>query len=115
MTQTSSNAPDLFTRPPRGVLPISKGGDLVVDFLQAIDGVFTDYAPGVAVRLVLDTDPLGISATAVISGYHAVCKVESESADGVLPNTTWRCVVSYPTVPTTEIVAYNGTTARADS
>ena len=107
-------APLIFAIPPRGTLPISKGGDIVVDFLQRIDGVYTDYAPGVVVKLVIDAKPQAISVDAVITTYHAVCRVESQDADGVNDGTMWRCIVSYPTIPTTEVIAMNGVTVRAD-
>lgn len=106
--------PEIINRPPRGAIPLSKGGDLVIDFLQRIDGVHTDYAPGVFVKLVIDIPSDEIDAIAVISGFHAVCKVESEVSDLINPGVSWRCVVSYPTVPRTEIVAMNGTITRAD-
>jgi len=106
--------PEIFARPPRGTIPLSKGGDLVVDFQQRIDGIHTDYASGVYVKLIIDVTHDEIDALATISGFHAVCKVESEIADSVNPGVAWRCVVSYPTVPRTEIVAMNGTIARAD-
>ena len=108
-------SPLIFAIPPRGTLPISKGGDIVVDFRQKIDGVYTDYSPGVVVKLEIDTSPQVISVNAAITTYHAVCRVESDAADGVHEGTTWRCIVSYPTIPTTEVIAMNGITVRADS
>lgn len=113
-TAAAPLAPEIFARPPRGTIPLSKGGDLVVDFQQRIDGVHTDYASGVFVRLVIDTPHDTIDAIATISGFHAFCKVESEVADSINAGVAWRCLVSYPTVPRTEIVAMNGTITRAD-
>lgn len=107
-------ATDAFPRPPSRTLPLSKGGDLVVDFLQTIDGAFADYALGVTVTLQIDTTPQ-IVAPGVISTYHAVCRVEFEVADTVPTATPWRCVVGYPTTPSTETVAMNGITSRADT
>jgi len=108
---------DVFNRPPRRVLPLSKGGDLVVDFLQSIGGVYVNYDIGVNVNLVIESTPhsAGVIAPAVTVDYHAVCKVESGIVDDIPAGTIWRCVVSYPTIPTTEIVAMNGITDRADS
>lgn len=110
----SSSSADAFPRPPSRILPLSKGGDLVIDFLQTIDGINTDYALGVTVTLQVDAEP-PIVAPGVISGYHAVCRVEFEVADTVPDNTQWRCIVGYPTIPTTEVVAMNGVTSRADA
>lgn len=105
---------DAFPRPPRQTLPLSKGGDLLVDFLQMIDGVYENYDSGVTVTLVIDTVP-PIVAVASVSAYHAECQVDSAVTDDVPENIPWRCVVSYPTTPTSEVVAMNGLTARADS
>lgn len=107
------SAPELFARPPRGIIPLSKGGDLVIDFLQKVEGVYTNYGPGVTVTLAIETPTL-TTAVATITGYHALCRVESTITDSIEPETKWRCVVSYPTVPTTEVVAMNGTISRAD-
>jgi hypothetical protein len=105
---------ELFTRPPRGIIPLSKGGDLVIDFMQKIDNDYVDYQPGVAVTLIVDTVTIDLTATATINGYHAVCRLESTEMDLITNTAIWRCVVSYPTIPTTEIVAMNGTIVRAD-
>lgn len=95
------------------MLPVSKGGDIVIDFLQKIDGVYTEYAAGVIVKLEIDI-PETVSATASISTYHAVCKIESTVSDTIPNGSFWRCVVSYPTFPTTEVVAMNGRVKRFD-
>lgn len=105
---------EAFPRPPSRLLPISKGGDLVVDFIQAINGVITNYAPGVTVTLQIDTDT-PIVASASITTFNAVCRVEYPVADLIAADTPWRVVVSYPTVPTTEVVGMNGVTERADT
>ena len=103
----------LFEIPAVFDLPLSKGKDLVVDFIQKIDGVLTDYAAGMTVTLVIETDT-PITATAVIDTYHAVCRIESTVADTIPKGKYWRVVVSYPTTPTTEDVPMNGKTIRAD-
>lgn len=105
---------DAYPRPPSRILPLSKGGDLVIDFLQMVDDVYVNYAPGVTVSLQIDTDT-PIVAVAAISAYHAVCRVEFPVTDAIRDNTPWRVVVSYPTTPTTEVVGMNGVTARADT
>lgn len=108
--------------PPKLGLPVSRGGDLIVDFTQKVNDVYTDYSAGVSVQLQVDVQnpgkppppPTVITATAEINNYHAVCRIESEVAD-VIPNgSLWRCVVSYPTSPTTEVVGINGRIQRSD-
>src|SRR5258708_5153852 len=74
------HATDVFDRPPRRKLPLSKGGDVVIDFLQTIDGLYVNYSSGVSVTLQIDATP-PIAAPASISTYHAVCRVESAVAD----------------------------------
>lgn len=103
----------LFPTPARYGLPLSKGGDLVVDFMNKPGGTFTAYDGSVSVSLVIDTDT-PIVATATITGYHAVCKVQSDVADTVKIGTLWRCIVSTAGSPSTEVVAVNGRVVRAD-
>lgn len=110
---TSMVATEAFPRPPSRTLPLSKGGDLTIDFLQMIDGQYANYASGVTVTLQIDTTPQ-IVVIATISTYHAVCQVPFVDADSTVAGTPWRCIVGYPTTPTTEIVAMNGVTTRAD-
>jgi hypothetical protein len=107
---------NLFDPPPKYFLPLSKGGDLSVDFRNNPsndDATFVDYDSGVTVTLVIDTDPV-ISAPATITTYHAYVKVESTVADAIAANVSWRLIVSTPTSPTTETVAANGKTKRFD-
>jgi hypothetical protein len=106
----------LFTPPPVFDLPLSKGGDLSVDFLNNPSGdgtTFVDYGAGVTVTLVIDTEPV-TTAPAVVSTYHAAVKLESTVTDAILPRTPWRLIVSSPTTPTTETVAANGKVKRFD-
>lgn len=106
----------LFAPPPIYDLPLSKGGDLSVDFRNNpnSDGTtFVDYEAGVTVTLTIDTDPV-IEADASIDGYHAYVKVESAVVDLVKARVAWRAVVSTPTSPPTETVAANGKTQRFD-
>lgn len=109
--------PALFTPPPVFGLPLSKGGDLVVDFMNKVPGsnpaAYTDYPEGVAVMLMIDTDT-PIQAAATISTYHAVVRVESAVADTIRPGKLWRCIYQLPGDPTTEIIAVNGRTERHD-
>lgn len=107
---------NLFEPPPVFDLPLSKGGDLSVDFLNNPSGdqtTFVDYGPGVTVTLVIDTTP-PTSAPAVVSTYHAAVKIESTVTDGIASRTGWRLIVSSPTSPTTETVAANGKVKRFD-
>lgn len=107
---------------PKMPLPVSKGGDLIVDFMQKIDDVYTDYASGVSVKLEVDIQGIGKPAPPLqtvtgfgdITAFHAVCRIESEVADLITPGSLWRCIVSYPTVPSTEVIAMNGRVIRSD-
>lgn len=99
----------LFPTPPIFNLPLSKGGDLEVDFMNKVDGVYTDYADGVSITLVIDTDS-PLTADAVMTGHHAVCTVQSEDADDVKSGTRWRCVLTTDS----DIVVANGRVVRAD-
>lgn len=110
-----------FYTPPKNQLPVSKGGDIVIDFMLNVDDVHTSYGPGVAVRLEIDIPENGnqpaetLSVAAAISTYHAVCKIEAAEADTIPGGSLWRCVVSYPTIPeSTEIVGMNGQVKRED-
>ncbi len=106
----------LFPPPPKYVLPLSLGGDLSVDFQNNPSGdgaTFVNYAGGVTVTLIVDTTT-PIQATATISTYHAVVKIESTVTDTVPGGTKWRLIVSTPTSPTTETVAAYGAVKRFD-
>jgi hypothetical protein len=108
---------NLFDPPPIYNLPLVKGQDLVVDFKNKVPGsnpaTYVDYDAGVTVSLVIDTDPV-TTAAAVITGYHAVCRVESADSDAIAKGKFWRCIISLPGSPTTERVPVNGVTIRAD-
>lgn len=108
---------NLFNPPPIYTLPLVKGQDLVIDFKNKTPGsdpaVYVDYDAGVTVSLVIDTDPV-TTAAAVITGYHAVCRVESTASDAIGKGKLWRCVVTLPGSPATERVPVNGVTARFD-
>lgn len=112
-----TNIPNLFDPPPKYVLPLSKGGDLSVDFRNNPSGdgaTFVDYDAGVTVTLYIETDA-PISQAATVSTYHATVKIESTVADTIPTGKQWRLVVSTPTTPTTETVAANGKTKRFDA
>lgn len=108
---------NLFDPPPTYDLPLVKGQDLVIDFKNKTPGsnpaAYVDYDAGVAVSLVIDTDPV-TTAVGVITGHHAVCRVESTVSDAIAKGKLWRCVVSLPGSPTTERVPANGVTIRSD-
>lgn len=107
---------NLFDPPPTYDLPLSKGGDLSVDFQNNPSGdntTFVDYGSGVTVTLLIDTNPQ-LTAAATVSGHHATVKVESTVADEIAPRTPWRLIVSSPTSPTTETVAAYGKVKRFD-
>lgn len=107
----------LFKPPPVYGLPLSKGGDLIVDFRNKVPGsdppAYADYPDGVQIKLVIDTDT-PIQATAVMSTSHAVVRVESEVADTIPGGKLWRCIYQQAGSPTTDKVAANGRTERYD-
>lgn len=106
----------LFDPPPVFDLPLSKGGDLSVDFLNNPSGdetTYVDYGVGVTVTLIIDTQPV-TTAPASVSTFHAAVKIESTVTDGIASRTPWRLIVSSPTSPTTETVAANGKVRRFD-
>lgn len=108
---------NLFDPPPLYDLPLVKGQDLVVDFKNKQPGsspaVYIDYGVGVTVSLVIDTDTV-TTAPAVITGHHAVCRIESAASDAIPKGKLWRCVISLPGSPSTERVPVNGITQRFD-
>lgn len=104
---------NLFDPPDVYVLPLVKGQDLAVDFQKVdADGNPVDYTEDESVQLVIDTDT-PTTADAVITGNHAVCRVESTVTDAVKV-VPWRCVVSTAGDPSTETVPCNGKTKRYD-
>lgn len=118
--------PFLFSPPPKYYLPLSLGGDLVVDFQNNPSGdeaTFVNYASGVSVTLIIDTT-VAITAAATVSGYHANVLIPNDNteattlgltagADSVPAGTGWRLIVA-TTTPATEIVAAYGTVKRFD-
>lgn len=108
--------------PPKLPLPVSKGGDLVIDFMQKIDNVYTNYSSGVTVKLEVDIQGPGKPAPPVqtvtgvgdITDFHAVCRIESEVADLIKDGSLWRVIISYPTDPSTDVVGMNGRVSRSD-
>lgn len=105
--------PNLFDPPPKYVLPLSKGGDLAVQFLNDPDGDgnYVDYADGVTVTMRIDSDPQ-VVAVATITGHTATVKVESTVTDAIDGDVAWRLILSTPTTPSTEVVAAYGKTKR---
>lgn len=107
--------PNLFTPPPKANLPLSLGGDLLVDFRNNPSGdgaTFANWDTGVTVTLVIDTSPQ-IAQPATISTYHAVVQVASTICDMVPNSTAWRLLVDVPS-PAAQIVAVNGRVVRSD-
>lgn len=107
---------NLFEPPPKYTLPLSKGGDLVVDFRNDPnnDEDYVDYDSGVTVTLIVETDP-ALEVEADITGHHAVVKIESTVADTIPTGTVWRLIHSSPTDPSTETVAAYGKVKRFDA
>jgi hypothetical protein len=118
----------LFDPTPRFDLPVSKGGDLLVDFVykpQLVDGdgepvldgegkpqfAVADYPAGATVRLVIEASP-EVTADAAISGHLATALVDFTIVDTVRHKTPWRVVM---TVDGIDQVLANGKVARHDS
>lgn len=90
--------PFLFTPPPKYTLPLSLGGDLVVDFKNNPSGdgaTFVNYASGVAVSLVIDTTS-PVTAAATVSGSDANVFIDNTVTDTIPAGTGWRLLVSSP-------------------
>lgn len=105
---------NLYPPPPVYDLPLSLGGDLIVDFVRVdTNGDPLAYDPGTIVKLTIDTAP-ATTATATITDEHALVKIESTALDPIPKRTLWRAVVSLTTDPSTELVVANGKTSRAD-
>lgn len=108
----------LFDPPPTYELPLVRGQDLIVDFKNRIPNSdpadYVSYDPGVQVALIIDTDDAQTVATAVIDGHHAVCRIESTVSDAIPSGKLWRCRITLPGNPTTDLVAMNGKTIRKD-
>lgn len=105
---------NLFEPPPAYLLPLSKGGDLVVDFVRVdANGDPIAYDGGTTVTLTIDT-ATPITGNATINAEHALIKIESTELDTVAGGVLWRCVATLPTEPATDIVIANGKTKRAD-
>lgn len=107
---------NLFNPPQVFSLPLSLGGDLVVDFQNNPSGdgsTFVAWADGVTVTLVIDA-ATPVMAAATITGAHAVIHVPYALVDVVKAKTLWRLLVVTPGSPSTETVAVNGLVVRAD-
>ncbi|MCG7607074.1 hypothetical protein [Mycobacterium sp. CnD-18-1] len=119
--------PELFSSPQVFELPLSKGGDLYVDFIykplvvgENGDPVLSNgqkqyevanYPTGAVVKLVIDTDT-PIESEATITDEHAVVWVQSEVIDTVPKSKLWRVIITYSNG--LDKVMCNGVTARRD-
>lgn len=109
----------LFPPPLVRVLPVSLGGDIIVDFKNRVPNsnpvAYLDYPNDISVTLVIGEGADKIVKTATISTHHAVCRVESSVADTLKDTTLWACIVHVAGSPQTDdIVAINGTLERND-
>ena len=106
----------LFDPPTTHSLPVSWHADLVVDF-QNYDPDDTtttiDYEAGTHAYLDIKTDPV-TRVEAQITGFHAVCRVESDVTDTLRTGTLWVFLLSLPGDPTTEVPVVNGVVERFD-
>lgn len=119
--------PELFTPPQVFELPLSKGGDLYLDFIYKplvvdengepiLDNgqkqyAVADYPDGATVKLVIDADdPIVVEAD--ISDEHAIVWEQSEVADLIPKNRLWRAVITYSNG--LDVVLCNGVTVRKD-
>lgn len=105
----------LFPPTPAKTLPVSLHSDIIVDFKNRVPGsdpiAYTDYPGEISIDLIIGN----IVAPAVISTYHAVCRVESTVADTITDGTLWACVVRVAGIPQSDdTVPINGTIERHD-
>jgi hypothetical protein len=107
---------NLFDPPPKYAMPLSAGGDMVVDFRNNPTGdgtTFVAYEAGVTLTLYVDTDtPTEVDAD--ITDEHAVVRIESDVADLIPTGTKWRLILATDDTPTTETVVAYGTMKRFD-
>lgn len=115
----------LFDPPDTYGLSVSWHNDLVIDF-ENFDPDAAALNPPVWTPLNWDTTTayLDIKAptdvadyqrfTAVITGSHAIVRVESEIADTLKNGQLWTFYPSYPGTPTTEPPTVNGVIERHD-
>lgn len=118
---------ELFSSPQVFDLPLSKGGDLYVDFIYKplvvdeqgnpvlVNGQrqyeVADYPDGATVKLVIDADePIVIDAD--ITDSHAICWEQSDVVDMIPKGKLWRAIVTY--VNGLDVVLCNGVTTRRD-
>jgi hypothetical protein len=106
---------DLFPRPPKANLPLSKGADLYVGFRNKtlVGDVWTatDYPDGTTVALTIEAVP-PLVVNAVIVGSLATVWEQSEVVDTVKAGIPWRAVITY--ADGLDRVMCNGRTVRSD-
>lgn len=105
----------LFPPPLVRTLPVSLGGDIIVDFKNRVPGSdpveYVNYPNDLTIDLVVGEGSSKIIAPAVISTFHAVCRIESTVADTLKDGTPWACIVH---VVDDDTVAINGPLERND-
>jgi hypothetical protein len=88
----------LFPPTPALTLPVSLGEDIKLTFKNRVPGsdpaTYTDYPAGISIKLVVGKGSSAIVAPATITGFIAICKIESERADKIADGAVWRCIVS---------------------
>ena len=108
----------LFDPPPIFDLPLVKGQDLIVNFKNKVPGSspveYEDYPDDMSVELIIDRKDDPVISTAVIDGFNAICRVESEVCDVLKAGILWRCRVNITGPPDDNLVAINGVTFRSD-
>lgn len=107
---------NLFPPPASLGLPLSLGGDLLVDFKNNPSGdgsTFEDWDDGVEVTLEID-GATRVVAPATISGAVASIRVAAAVCDLIKNGMYWRLVVETPGSPAVQTVAVNGRVVRAD-
>lgn len=102
----------LFTPPPLFALPLTKGGDLHVDFIYKAQYEIADYPDDAVVKLVIDTEPELTEVTATITGSRATIHLDYTAADLIKKGLLWRLILT--TADGIDTVIVNGVTTRAD-
>lgn len=105
----------LIPAPTSFSLPLSLGGDLVIDF-QQVDPVTKSpvaYGGGITLTLIIDANT-PITALATISVADATVQIESSVCDTIKAGTPFRLIERVPGSPATNTVVLYGNVTRFD-
>lgn len=109
---------NLFDPPPKYVLPLSKYGDLSVEFRNNPSGdgtTFVNYDEDATLTLYIDTTPQTTAEASIVDST-ATVKIESGETDDIASGTAWRLIyaVGGDDPASTETVVAYGKIKRYD-